>query len=291
MSLAILTPELKGQGSWTATDGVYSNAWAGQPLLLFCGALARPERHELQVTAANWGSAALPANFTDFEVDVYVFGLPARTESFDLAQQGPPTTRLKIPAALTDQTGSVVLDLPAAASVQIVLVWRNDVYQGADKDANLRVSAVKLVPVPRLAARPELKAAKPWTVANGVCSTTVAGQPLHVFCGALTRPERYALQVTAANFDSATLPANYTHYELDVYVSGYSTRTESFDPARPATARLKIPAALTDQTAAILLDLPAAASVQLVLVWRNDAFQGVGKDANLRISAVNLTPA
>lgn len=138
-----VNPEYKGQGSWIL-DTTLSTLHADQLLHVFCGPLDRPVRAYLRVSADNRG--VLPPDYANFEVDVYVLGLAARTETADPTRLGAPQARLKIPAAASVRTGVVALDLPAAASAQLVLVWRNDAYRAGVYDANLRVHAITLTP-------------------------------------------------------------------------------------------------------------------------------------------------
>ena len=139
-----MTPEFKGQGRWYAEGGSLWTPYANQLLHVFCGPLDRPGRYYVRTTARNHG--VMPPNYTHFEVDVHVLGLASRTEAVDLSKLGPPQARLRIPAATDFKVGAVAVDLPAAASVQLVLVWLNDAYSQGVHDANIEFRAVTLSP-------------------------------------------------------------------------------------------------------------------------------------------------
>jgi hypothetical protein len=138
------TPEFKGQGRWYADGGDLWTPYANQLLHVFCGPLDQPGRYYVRATARNHG--VMPPNYTNFEVDVHVLGLASRTETIDLSKLGPAQARLRIPAATEFRTGAVAVDLPAAASVQLALVWLNDAYSQGVYDANIELRAVTLSP-------------------------------------------------------------------------------------------------------------------------------------------------
>lgn len=144
MTTIATTPEFKGQGRWYAEGGNLWTPYANQLLNVFCGAQDQPGRYYVRATARNHG--VMPPNYTHFEVDVHVLGLASRTEAVDLGKLGAAQARLRIPAATDFRVGAVAVDLPAAASVQLVLVWLNDAYSQGVYDANIEFRAVTLSP-------------------------------------------------------------------------------------------------------------------------------------------------